>query len=89
MVCKGLCIRHKAYKPYGSGRYAIGQKRCQICEIFIKWDGIFCPCCGCRLRIGPRLFKDKAKLRIREKQKENQTKKSQMKNNSNIILHAQ
>ena len=88
MVCKGICIRHKASGPISYGRYAIGQKRCQICEIFIKWDGIFCPCCGCRLRIGPRLFKDKTKLRIREKQKENQTKKSQMKNNSNIILHA-
>ena len=88
MVCKGVCIRHKASGPISYGRYATGQKRCQICEIFIKWDGIFCPCCGCRLRIGPRLFKDKTKLRIREKQKENQTKKSQMKNNSNIILHA-
>jgi hypothetical protein len=80
MVCKGVCIRHKASGPISYGRYATGQKRCQICEMFIKWDGIFCPCCGCRLRIGPRLFKDKAKLRIREKQKENQTKKSQMKN---------
>jgi hypothetical protein len=89
MVCKGVCVRHKASGPISYGRYATGQKRCQICEIFIKWDGIFCPCCGCRLRIGPRLFRDKAKLRIREKQKENQMKKSQMKNDSNIILHAQ
>jgi len=88
MVCKGVCIRHKASGPISYGRYATGQKRCQICEMFIKWDGIFCPCYGCRLRIAPRLFKDKAKLRIREKQKENQKKKSQMKNNSNIILHA-
>jgi hypothetical protein len=70
MVCKGICVRHKAYKPVGSGRYAIGQKRCQICDMFLKWDGIFCPCCGCRLRIGPRLFKHKAKLRMN--QKENQ-----------------
>jgi hypothetical protein len=62
MVCKGICIRHKAQKPFGIGRYATG--RCQICEIFIKWDGLFCPCCGYRLRIRPRLFKHKAKLRI-------------------------
>ena len=60
-------MRHKAYKPYCSGRYAAGQKRCQICEIFIKWDGLWCPCCGCRLRMGPRLFKHKAKLKIKEK----------------------
>ncbi|HYY50293.1 MAG TPA: hypothetical protein VE643_05420 [Nitrososphaeraceae archaeon] len=88
MVCKGVCIRHKASGPISYGRYATGQKRCQICEIFIKWDGIFCPCCGCRLRIGPRLFKDKAKLRIKEKQKEKQIQKA-LKNTSNLVSHAQ
>ena len=88
MVCKGVCIRHKASGPISYGRYAMGQKRCQICEIFIKWDGIFCPCCGCRLRIGPRLFKDKAKLRIKEKQKEKQIQKA-LKNTSNLVSHAQ
>jgi hypothetical protein len=87
MVCKGICIRHKASGPISYGRYAIGQKRCQICEIFIKWDGLFCPCCGYRLRNGPRSFKFKAKLRIK-KQKEKQMQKAQNKN-SNIILHAQ
>jgi hypothetical protein len=85
-LCKGICIRHKAQKPVGSGRYATGQKRCQMCEMFIKWDGIFCPCCGCRLRIGPRLFKHKIKLRM--KQKEQHTQKAKNKNSS-IILHAQ
>jgi hypothetical protein len=88
MVCKGICIRHKASGPISYGRYAIGQKRCQICEIFIKWDGIYCPCCGYRLRIRPRLFTDKAKLRIK-KQKEKLMQKAQRKNNSNIILYAQ
>jgi hypothetical protein len=87
MVCKGICIRHKASGPISYGRYATGQKRCQICEIFIKWDGIYCPCCGCRLRIRPRLFKDKAKLRIRQKEK--LMEKNKNKNNSNIILYAQ
>jgi hypothetical protein len=83
MVCKGICIRHKASGPITSGRYATGQKRCQICDLFMQWNGIFCPCCGYKLRIRPRLYKHKAKLRIKEKQK------AQMKNNSNIILHAQ
>ncbi|MEW5841150.1 MAG: hypothetical protein AB1753_09120, partial [Thermoproteota archaeon] len=41
------------------------QKRCQICEIFIKWDGLWCPCCGYRLRTKPRNLKYKAKLRAR------------------------
>ena len=65
MTCKGICIRHKAQKPVGSGRYVSGQKRCQICEIFIKWDGLWCPCCGYRLRTKPRNLKYKAKLRAR------------------------
>jgi hypothetical protein len=72
MVCRGICIRHKASKPNDSGRYATGQKRCQICEIFIKWDGVWCPCCGYRLRNGPRGFKYKAKLRILQKDKQKQ-----------------
>jgi len=67
MTCKGICIRYKAQKPVGSGRYATGQRRCQICEIFIKWDGLWCPCCGYRLRTKPRNLKYKAKLRARVK----------------------
>src|SRR2546422_3356621 len=65
MTCKGICTRHKAQKPVGAGRYASGQKRCQICEIFIKWEGLWCPCCGYRLRTKPRNLKYKAKLRSR------------------------
>jgi hypothetical protein len=67
MTCKGICVRHKAQKPVGSGRYASGQKRCQICEIFMKWDGLWCPCCGYRLRTKPRNLKYKAKLRAKNK----------------------
>jgi hypothetical protein len=70
MTCKGRCIRHKAQKPVGSGRYSMGQKRCQICELFIKWDGLWCPCCGYRLRTKPRNLKYKAKLRARNKVKD-------------------
>jgi hypothetical protein len=68
MVCKGICMRHKASGPIGTGRYATGHKRCQTCEIFIKWDAFFCPCCGCKLRVGPRHFKYKAKLRMKQNQ---------------------
>ena len=65
MTCKGICPRYKAQKPVGTGRYASGQRRCQICEIFIKWEGLWCPCCGYRLRTKPRNLKYKAKLRAR------------------------
>jgi predicted amidophosphoribosyltransferase len=64
MACKGTCSRYKAQKPMWEwGRYASGQRRCQICEMFIEWDGLWCPCCGYRLRSKPRNSKYKAKLR--------------------------
>jgi hypothetical protein len=61
MPCKGICIRHKA-----SGRYATGHKRCQQCDLFIEWYGLWCPCCGYKLRTRPRKFKLKSKLREQE-----------------------
>jgi hypothetical protein len=66
MVCKGICVRHKAIKPVATGRYSTGQKRCQMCEIFLKWDGLWYPCCGYRLRTRPRNLKYKAKLQARK-----------------------
>ncbi|NAL78514.1 hypothetical protein DYY65_09755 [Nitrososphaera sp. AFS] len=70
MSCKGICVRHKATKPNGNSRtngnnsrYGTGQKRCQVCEIFVKWDSLWCPCCGYRLRTKPRSLKLKTKLR--------------------------
>jgi hypothetical protein len=58
MTCKGICTHHQA-----SGRYAYGHKRCQHCNIFIKWEGLRCPCCRYQLRTGPRYIKYKTKLR--------------------------
>ena len=78
MTCKGICIRHKAQKPSGtSGRYTSGQKRCQICEIFIKWDGLWCPCCGYRLRTKPRNKKYKARLIAGKKQRQSPIQNTQ------------
>ena len=62
MTCKGICIRHRALKPKGTGRYMKGQKRCQACEVFISWPSLWCPCCGYRLRTRPRNVKYKSKL---------------------------
>ena len=62
MTCKGICVRYKVGKPSFGGRYATGQKRCQICEIFIQWDGLMCPCCSYRLRLKPRNMKSKIRL---------------------------
>jgi predicted amidophosphoribosyltransferase len=69
MTCKGICIRHKALRSHhhNGNRYSTGQKRCQVCQIFLKWDGLWCPCCGYRLRMRPRNLNHRAKVRAREK----------------------
>jgi len=63
MTCKGICSRLKASKPVGVSSYAMGQKRCQICECFFVINDFFCPCCGMRLRSGPKVKHAKKKLR--------------------------
>jgi len=62
MVCKGVCNQYKAKWGAQQYRYASGQKRCNVCEIFVQWDGRQCPCCGMRLRTRPRLSKYRQKL---------------------------
>ena len=54
MGCRGLCEKHKSPRSKTGKRYIEGQKRCQICAIFIIWSGIHCPCCGFQLRTRPR-----------------------------------
>jgi len=54
MPCKGICHRYKAKRAGNLSRYASGQKRCNTCEIFLNWDGHWCPCCGKLLRSKPR-----------------------------------
>lgn len=60
--CNGICHRYKAPRPIGSSRYGIGQKRCNHCNIFMEWDGLFCPCCNLRLRQSPRSSKCKKRF---------------------------
>jgi hypothetical protein len=76
MVCKGICSRYKAKTPtMGGNRYIIGQKRCHRCEIYIIWKGLWCPCCGCILRSGPRSSKNKLVLRREEKKRKEENNK--------------
>ena len=48
------------------GRYSIGQKCCQVCEIYIEWSGFRCPCCHTKLRRTPRPKKYRQRLRLKE-----------------------
>jgi len=61
--CKSLCEKYRGYRSNIIGRYASGQKRCQICDIFLNYEGIYCPCCGYKLRTHPRNTFFKQKLR--------------------------
>ena len=65
MVCKGICIKYKNNESSKGGKYKNGKLRCQICAIFIKWDGIWCPCCGYKLRTKPRMSKYRDKYNIK------------------------
>lgn len=43
-ICKGKCETYKTTK-----RYKQGVVRCSYCEKFIMWEGLWCPCCRCKV----------------------------------------
>ena len=57
-LCKEDCKKFKAEKSFdGKSRYEAGQKRCNVCAVFLNYNGVRCPCCGCKLRTNPRSTK--------------------------------
>jgi len=40
-MCNGVCSKYRAIGSSGKDRYAKGQKRCNTCNIFISWDGLW------------------------------------------------
>ncbi len=59
--CNAKCDKFAAKLPVDGGRYASGQKRCNVCEQYMIWEGKFCPCCGSKLRVSARngIYKEK------------------------------
>ena len=68
-VCKEICTQYKAQRPKDGNRYANGQVRCQICEIYMTKEGckdsqgnqatedttdLRCKCCNYKVRSKPR-----------------------------------
>ena len=47
-------------REFGKSPFSNGAKYCNHCGnglqvgIYIKWEGLFCPCCGFKLRVGSR-----------------------------------
>ncbi|MCH9657949.1 hypothetical protein K0U27_04500 [archaeon] len=54
MTCNNRHDQYKATKPYGGSRYGDGQKYCTTCAVFVRWEGVRCPCCNYNLKYRPR-----------------------------------
>lgn len=55
-VCKNICGKYKTTK-----RYINGAVRCRSCYVFLNWEGIWCPCCKCRISRRPKATSRKAR----------------------------
>ena len=70
MQCNGSCEKYKVKgNSQEGGRYEQGQKRCPQCEVFIGWDGLWCPCCGRLLRTKPRSTRPKRRLLLKKRER--------------------
>lgn len=63
MTCRRICKKYKVTRLHSFGsRYANGQVRCSVCEVFLKDSdckiygrlGLYCPCCKIKVRTKPR-----------------------------------
>ena len=68
-LCKGICKQYREERPKDGNRYANGQVRCQVCEIYMTKEGckdsqgnqateqtedLRCKCCNYKVRSKPR-----------------------------------
>lgn len=55
-ACKGYCVDYvNPVNPMNGNYYTDWHNcRCSICSKYLEWDGIYCPCCGYRVRRRPR-----------------------------------
>ena len=68
MSCKGICrLKYKTIAIFGTATKAKGMLTCTQCLCRIKFRGIFCPCCGQRLRWRTILKSKKRELEVEAK----------------------
>ncbi|WP_100183330.1 hypothetical protein [Candidatus Nitrosotenuis aquarius] len=61
LVCRGYCkTKYKECLGEFSLKYN-GQKRCGICDVYLKTQEIKCPCCKSVLHVRPRHSRAKRK----------------------------
>ncbi|MDH3488504.1 MAG: hypothetical protein OEL82_10760 [Nitrosopumilus sp.] len=61
-LCVGKCKEFEVQRSNMGKRYELGHKRCQMCDQWILYDGVWCPCCHNRLRARPRCKKYKTEV---------------------------
>jgi uncharacterized Zn finger protein (UPF0148 family) len=74
MVCRNICERLYSKIQVGEPSYFVGKKYCRRCEIYLYYDGVFCPCCGMQLRTTPTNKKGKERLLKQRKKVEEEIK---------------
>ena len=62
--CRGICMQYKVNNKYTDPENGF----CSCSGIFIRWEGIFCPCCNAKLRRSPRNAENR---RVNYKRKNN------------------
>ena len=66
MICRNIICNLEEYKPKKTVRGAAekGYRRCSNCEVFLKYQGVYCPCCSNRMKVTPN--NNKARQKVRE-----------------------
>ena len=49
-ICDGVCQKFKKSRRFDT----TFSKYCQNCNMFIEYEGHYCPCCSLKLRHNPR-----------------------------------
>jgi len=87
-LCKGICKKFKAEKQSSDkSRYELGQKRCNVCALFINYNDARCPCCRCKLRTNPRSTKLRRSLQIQKESIKKKSRGNLSARSSEIWLH--
>ncbi len=63
-TCKQICKKYQVHNRYDvpENGYCSAQ-----CEIYLKWEGSHCPCCGMKLRRRPRSNGSNSTVKYRER----------------------
>ena len=62
--CESIICNLAVYEPKKRVTNAgeKGYRRCSNCEVYLKYQGIFCPCCSNRMKVSPNNNKSRKKV---------------------------